>query len=75
MSFRERQIAADGRAIIEVIPKDDIRDREKLKTFVREVRTVEPHATERTTSTLSTGSFVIRKALFLSLTICKAGRG
>jgi hopanoid biosynthesis associated RND transporter like protein HpnN len=59
-AIRERQIAADGRAIIEVIPKDDIREREKLKVFVRDVRTVEPHATGSPVVILEAGNAVVK---------------
>lgn len=59
-AMRERQIAADGRAMIEVIPKDDIRDREKLKVFVRDVRTVEPHATGSPVVILEAGDAVVK---------------
>ncbi len=38
-------IASDGRARIEVFPKDDVRDNAQLERFVAAVRTVAPNAT------------------------------
>ena len=58
--LRERQIASDGRAMIEVIPRDDIRDRENLKAFVQDVRTVEPAATGSPVVILEAGAAVVR---------------
>jgi predicted RND superfamily exporter protein len=59
-ALRDRQIAADGRAMIEVIPKDDMRDREKLKAFVGDVRTIEPHATGSPVVILEAGNAVVK---------------
>jgi len=60
LALRERQIAADGRALIEVIPKEDMRDREKLTAFVQDVRTVEPHATGSPVIIYEAGNAVVR---------------
>jgi len=59
-ALRERQIASDGRAMIEVIPKDDMRDRENLKAFVEDVRKIEPHATGSPVVILEAGNAVVK---------------
>ncbi len=43
-SLAARMVAADGRARIEVYPKEDLRQRASLRRFVEEVRTVAPGA-------------------------------
>jgi len=43
--LRDTWIAADGRARVQVFPKEDARDHEALKRFVAAVRTVAPDAT------------------------------
>lgn len=59
-ALRDRQIAADGRAMIEVIPKGDMRDREQLKAFVGDVRSIEPHATGSPVVILEAGTAVVK---------------
>ncbi len=59
-ALRDRQIATDGRAMIEVIPKADMRDRDNLKAFVGDVRTVEPHATGSPVVILEAGNAVVK---------------
>jgi predicted RND superfamily exporter protein len=44
-ALRDRQVAADGAARIEVTPRHDMRDRGALARFVAAVRSVAPHAT------------------------------
>ncbi len=44
-SLRVRQIAPDGRAKVEVYPREDMSNREALARFVRSVRTVAANAT------------------------------
>ncbi len=43
-SLRERKIADDGRTKIEVFPKFDVTDREKLTAFVESVQALAPNA-------------------------------
>ncbi len=58
-AITERQIAADGRARLEVYPKGDLRDREALARFVATVRTVAAHATGTPVVILEAGNAVI----------------
>ena len=59
-ALRSRQVAINGQTMIEVNPKDDMRDREKLRAFVEEVRTLAPHATGAPVTILEAGDAVVR---------------
>lgn len=41
-SLRKRYLSTDGKWRVDILPKDDVRDRKKLKEFVRSVETVLP---------------------------------
>jgi hopanoid biosynthesis associated RND transporter like protein HpnN len=43
--IRERYIAEDGRARVEVFPREDLNDNGAMRRFAREVQAVEPRAT------------------------------
>jgi hypothetical protein len=43
-TFTSRMLARDGRARVEVLPRDDLSDSRALERFVEEVRTVAPEA-------------------------------
>lgn len=43
--LRDRMLAADGRALVEVLPAEDLNDEAALANFVAEVRTMAPEAT------------------------------
>ncbi|MEE8394164.1 MAG: MMPL family transporter, partial [Rhodospirillales bacterium] len=58
-SLKQRQVAADGRARIEVSAKEDMRDREAMRRFVAAVRTVAPNATGSPVVILEAGNTVI----------------
>ncbi len=58
-ALRRRQIAADGRARIEIFPKKDLRERAALVEFVKEIRTVAPDAVGAPVVILEAGRTVI----------------
>ncbi|MCP5373222.1 MAG: MMPL family transporter [Hyphomicrobiales bacterium] len=58
-ALRDRQVAADGRAKVEVHPRHDLRDRAALETFVAAVRTVAPDATGAPVIILEAGDAVV----------------
>ena len=59
-AIRDNQVAADGRAKVEVFPKHDLRDREALARFVAAVRTVTVDATGSSVVILEAGKTVVR---------------
>ena len=54
-----RQIAPDGRVRVEVYPVEDVRDREALVRFVRQVRQVAPNATGSPVVVMEAGDAVV----------------
>lgn len=56
---RARQIAADGRALVEVIPADDLSDNDAMRRFVRAVKAVAPEATSSPVLMIEAGDAVI----------------
>jgi hopanoid biosynthesis associated RND transporter like protein HpnN len=60
LSIRSRQIAQDGRARIEVYPKNDLRNRAELVQFVEAVRAVAPNAIGSPVVILEAGQAVLR---------------
>lgn len=63
----ERMTATDGRARIEIFPKDDLNDREALEEYVSSVQAVAPDAFGEGLVILETGAAVVR-ALVEALT-------
>jgi uncharacterized protein len=61
--LRERYLAPDGRARVEVFPKADLSDRQALRHFVAAVRSVAPHATGSPVALLEGGDAVIEACL------------
>ena len=57
--LRSREIAADGRAKLEIYPREDLTDREALKRFVVAVRDVAPNATGGPIIILEAGDAVV----------------
>jgi predicted RND superfamily exporter protein len=57
--IKARQVAADGRARIEVQPKEDLRDREALMRFVSAVRRIAPDAAGTPVVILEAGEAVV----------------
>ncbi len=69
-SLRARSVAADGRAIVVALPREDVRDPDALQRFVDTVATVAPHATGRPVVEAGIGQVVVmtfRIAIGLSL--------
>jgi hopanoid biosynthesis associated RND transporter like protein HpnN len=61
--LRDRYLASDGRARIEVYPKADLSDRQALRDFVAAVRAVAPHAGGSPVALLEGGDAVIEACL------------
>ncbi len=59
VSFKDRQIATDGRARLEVIPKGDMRERVQLTTFVTAVQKLAPDATGNPVVIMEGGDAVV----------------
>jgi hypothetical protein len=57
--LRDNQIAADGRAKLEVFAKENLRDRDALARFVAAVRTVSPRATGSSVVIFEAGNTVV----------------
>ena len=57
--IRDNQIAADGRAKLEVFAKEDLRDRDALARFVAAVRTMTPRASGSSVVILEAGNTVV----------------
>ncbi|MBL4689894.1 MAG: hypothetical protein JKY68_00255, partial [Rhodospirillales bacterium] len=70
--LRDNQVAADGRAKLEVFAKEDLRDRDALARFVAAVRTVAPRASGSSVVILEAGNTVVSafwKAGAISVTL------
>src|SRR5690606_9918480 len=65
--IRDRFVATDGRALIEVYPKEDVLDNDALRRFVADVRAVAPGATDSPVVMLEAGDAVV--ASFLRATV------
>ena len=61
--LKARYLARDGRARIEVFPKEDVRDNRALRRFVQAVQSVAPNATDTPVSLVAAGDVVIRASL------------
>ena len=57
--LRAREVAADGRAKVRVLPRDDLRDRDALERFVTAVRAVAPKATGSPVVIMEAGNAVL----------------
>ncbi len=66
-SVRQRRLAADGRARVQVFPEEDIREPEALRRFVAAVRRVSPDATDTPVIILEAGNAVV--AAFVQATV------
>ncbi len=58
--LRAQYVAADGRARLEIVPRDDLRERDDLLRFVRAVRAVVPEATGGPVVLYESGQAVLR---------------
>ena len=61
--LRERYLAADGRARIEVFPRHDLNDNRALKEFVRGVQALAPDATDSPVELLEASDAVIQSSI------------
>jgi hopanoid biosynthesis associated RND transporter like protein HpnN len=57
--LRARLIAADGRALVQAVPAEDLGDNEALRRFVTSVRSIAPEATDRPVLMVEAGTAVI----------------
>jgi hopanoid biosynthesis associated RND transporter like protein HpnN len=44
-TLRDRFVGANGKFLLQVYPKEDVRDRDKQEKFVKEMRTIDPNVT------------------------------
>ncbi len=63
VELKARYLSRDGRARLEIFPKEDLRDNDALRRFVREVQTVAPNATDAAVVLSAGGDAVVRAAL------------
>ncbi len=59
-AIRERMLAPDGRAHVEVLPAEDLNDDAALRRFVREVRDVAPGATGSSVYMFESANAIVR---------------
>ncbi len=59
-SLRQRKISADGRVLVDVFPKYDVTNQQRLTTFVESVRTVAPRATGSPVVILEAGRAILK---------------
>lgn len=68
--IRVREVTADGRAKVTIIPTADLNDQQALRRFVRDVRTVTPAATGSAVTIFESGQAVIHSfRLAMGLTL------
>ncbi len=65
--LRAQHVAADGRARLEVVPRDDLRDRATLLKFVRAVRAVAPDVTGSPVVLYESGQAILRSFAMASV--------
>lgn len=65
--LRTQHVAADGRARLEVVPRDDLRDRATLLKFVRAVRAVAPDVTGSPVVLYESGQTILRSFALASV--------
>jgi hypothetical protein len=58
--FRRHFVAPDGRVRLEIVPRDDLRDRDALRRFVRAIRAVTPEATGSPVVLYESGRAIVR---------------
>ncbi|MCP5431745.1 MAG: MMPL family transporter [Alphaproteobacteria bacterium] len=61
--LKERVLTPDGRVLLTVLPKEDIRDIAAAERFIRDVHSVDPHATGRPVAEAGVGA-VVERSLF-----------
>ncbi|MGH6820184.1 MAG: MMPL family transporter, partial [Methylocella sp.] len=63
VELKARYLSRDGRARLEIFPKEDMRDNDKLRRFVHEVQNIAPNATDAAVLLTAGGEAVVRAAL------------
>jgi hopanoid biosynthesis associated RND transporter like protein HpnN len=58
--YRRQFVAADGRVRVEIVPRDDLRDRDALRHFVRALRAVTPEVTGSPVVMFESGQAIVR---------------
>ena len=58
--YRRQRIAKDGRARLEIVPRDDLRDRDALRHFVGAIRTVSSEVTGSPVVLFESGRAIVR---------------
>jgi hypothetical protein len=71
-SVRSRVVAADGRVLLSALPREDIRDVEKLRRFIDRVSKIAPDATGRPVVEAGIGEIVVR-AFYQAIGIALVG--
>ena len=59
IALRNRLVSKDGRALIRVTPRSDLKDEERLEAFVRSVQSVSPGAAGSPVVILEAGKVVL----------------
>lgn len=72
VSIVKRQLASDGRAMVAVYPRDDLRDRVALVKFVNAVRTITPDAIGSPVVILEAGKAILGAFMQAALTAITA---
>jgi hopanoid biosynthesis associated RND transporter like protein HpnN len=73
-SVRSRVVAEDGRVLLTALPREDIRDVEKLRRFIDRVSQIAPDATGRPVVEAGIGEIVVR-AFYQAIGIALVGIG
>jgi hopanoid biosynthesis associated RND transporter like protein HpnN len=71
---RSRVVSADGRVLLAALPREDIRDVEKLRRFIERVSAIAPDATGRPVVEAGIGEIVVR-AFYQAIGIALIGIG
>jgi hypothetical protein len=61
--IRNRYMASDGRARVQVFPKEDLSDNEAMSRFVRSVQAVVPNATDTPVEIVEAGNTVVKACI------------
>jgi predicted RND superfamily exporter protein len=61
--IRNRYIASDGRARVQIFPKEDLSDNEAMSRFVRSVQAIAPNATDTPVEIVEAGKTVVKACI------------
>lgn len=65
--IKERYVAPDGRARVEVFPEEDLSDNDALRRFVRDIQKIAPDATSSPVALLEGGDAVVHATLLATM--------